>query len=145
MGTLVNAIKAIFASKKTTDSNYAVPLLNKNDASPAGYMELPDLAAVAAGVLFQEDYVGNVWFSGKDYNNLPNGIVYSGQLGNNQNAPSCADTYSVGFVITVANMGGVARKVQVAFGSATGNKPAFIAIRNLAGTGWQPWRSIALS
>lgn len=50
MGTLVNAIKAIFASKKTTDSNYAVPLLNKNDASPAGYMELPDLAAVAAGV-----------------------------------------------------------------------------------------------
>lgn len=50
MGTLVNAIKAIFASKKTTDSNYAVPLLNKNDASPAGYMELPDLAAVAAGI-----------------------------------------------------------------------------------------------
>ena len=51
MGTLVNAIKALFTSKKTTDSNYAVALLNKSDASPAGYMELPDLAAVAAGAL----------------------------------------------------------------------------------------------
>ena len=100
---------------------------------------------LAAGRLFQEEFVGNQWFVGKDYNNLPNGIVYTGQLGNNTNAPSCADTYSVGFVITVANMGGVSRKTQVAFGSAIGNTPAFIAIRNLSGAGWQPWRSIALS
>jgi hypothetical protein len=53
MGTLVNAIKAIFASKKTTDSNYAVPLLNKSDASPAGYMELPDITKIFCGLKSQ--------------------------------------------------------------------------------------------
>lgn len=67
MGTLVNAIKAIFASKKTTDSNYAVPLLNKNDASPAGYMELPDLAAVAAGALALKRTAASMSVGTSDY------------------------------------------------------------------------------
>lgn len=100
---------------------------------------------LAAGRLFQEEFVGNQWFVGKDYNNLPNGIVYTGQLGNNTNAPSVAKTYSVGFVLTVANMGGESRKIQVVFGAPVESYPAFIAIRNKTASGWQPWSSVQLT
>lgn len=43
-----NTIKNVFAAlgAKTADNNYAVPLLNKSNASPQGFMDLASLASV---------------------------------------------------------------------------------------------------
>ena len=49
--SLLNGVKSLFSGlgAKTTDSNYAVPLVNKSTAEPAGYMEMVNLSAVIAG------------------------------------------------------------------------------------------------
>lgn len=50
--SLLNGLKSLFSGlgAKTTDSNYAVPLVNKSNAEPAGYMEMSNLATLMAGV-----------------------------------------------------------------------------------------------
>ena len=46
-----NTIKNVFAAlgAKTADNNYAVPLLNKSNASPQGFMDMASLASVLGG------------------------------------------------------------------------------------------------
>ena len=52
--TGLNMIKSVFAAlgAKTSDSNYAVPLLNKTTAEPKGYMDMASLASVLGDILF---------------------------------------------------------------------------------------------
>ena len=47
----LNAIKSVFAAlgAKTSDSNYAVPLVDKTSAEPKGFMEMANLASVLGG------------------------------------------------------------------------------------------------
>ena len=51
--TGLNMIKAVFAAlgAKTSDSNYAVPLLSKTTAEPKGYMDMASLASVLGGIV----------------------------------------------------------------------------------------------
>ena len=44
----LNAIKGVFATlgAKTSNSNYAVPLVDKTSAEPKGFMEMANLASV---------------------------------------------------------------------------------------------------
>ena len=50
--TGLNMIKSVFAAlgAKTSDSNYAVPLLNKTTAEPKGYMDMASLASVLGDI-----------------------------------------------------------------------------------------------
>ena len=49
-----NTIKNVFAAlgAKTADNNYAVPLLNKTNASPQGFMDMASLASVLGVVVW---------------------------------------------------------------------------------------------
>lgn len=46
--SLLNSLKVLFSGlgAKNSDNNYAVPLFSKSDATPAGFMNLSDLASV---------------------------------------------------------------------------------------------------
>lgn len=60
--SLSNGIKELFAAlgAKTSDSNYAVPLLNKTNGTPQGMMDMSSLASVLGGIL--NKIKGVKWF-----------------------------------------------------------------------------------
>ena len=136
MGTLVNAIKALFTSKKTTDSNYAVALLNKSDASPAGYMELPDLAAVAAGSMIP---IAN----NSSLNNYTNSGVYYTNSATNTNTISERPFSGAAMVLRVFNPYGGGAKNCIQICLCFLNNPQ-IYFRLCYGSGWTEWKILSM-
>ena len=55
--SLSNGIKELFAAlgAKTSDSNYAVPLLNKTNGTPQGMMDMSSLASVLGVMKYVND------------------------------------------------------------------------------------------
>ena len=70
--TSLNMIKSIFAAlgAKTSDINYAVPLLNKTTAEPKGYMDMASLASVLGERILFSGAGANVLDEGTDLDNL---------------------------------------------------------------------------
>ena len=84
LDTLSNGLKDLFAAlgAKTSDSNYAVPLLNKTNGTPQGMMDMASLASVLGGLLKCQSVRG---FQG-NCNDLDTGFAYYFEGGSN--APS---------------------------------------------------------
>ena len=70
--TGLNMIKSVFAAlgAKTSDSNYAVPLLNKTTAEPKGYMDMASLASVLGDMILFSGANATVLNNGEDLDNL---------------------------------------------------------------------------
>ena len=74
--TSLNMIKSVFAAlgAKTTDSNYAVPVVNKTTAEPKGYMDMASLASVLGDPLFADG--GKIITNSTDLDSLLSPGIY---------------------------------------------------------------------
>ena len=138
-----NAFKSLMATlgAKTTDSNYAVPLVNKTSGAPQGFMDMSSLASVLGG-LFQKEK-GTASEFPTDLNLLynqtqPYMLVWLSSAGAPDNVPFSG----LGLCLTLPYAYGV---IQCAVKQHIGSD---IYIREYwagSSNSWTEWKSIALT
>ena len=144
--SLLNGVKSLFSGlgAKTTDSNYAVPLVNKNDATPTGYMTMANIAAVlgAANIMAKSLNCRVTETSSGKLENLTTGIVYCANPGNLDDAPSGFAEGPTVFIYL--GLSGTPRGVQIGF-NCSNSSVMKIAMRGQLYSGWTAWKSITLT
>ena len=144
MGTLTNALKALFTkSNITSDSSRAVPILN-SAKEVEGSMTLANLASVlGAANTRARVFNGRVTetSSGK-LENLTTGIVYCANPGNLDDAPSGFAEGPTVFIYL--GLSGTPRGIQIGF-NCSNSSVMKIAMRGQLYSGWSAWKSITLT
>lgn len=144
MGTLTNALKALFTkSNITSDSSRAVPILN-SAKEVEGNMTLANLASVLGGAnVLARVFNGRVTETNSgDLNDLTTGIIYCGNPTNLTNSPSIFAEGPAVFIYL--GLSGTPRGLQVGF-NCSNNSVIKIAMRGQLYSGWSAWKSITLT
>lgn len=130
MGTLVNGIKEIFATAKTTGSNV---MLCGNDGTPDGHMTMDNLASVLGGKSTE-------LYSGVDFDTLVDGKNYFGYGSVFANSSNTPNTTAGTFKLFVNKDTSEDYIIQTCF---MYSGKIFVRTRNNEGF-WISWHTIAI-